>query len=303
MTEHEFTLADRIAKIRSINEQFDLEHNAYVSFSGGKDSTVLHYLIDEALPGNRIPRVFINTGIEYKLILKFVKEMAAKDDRFVIWTVGKNIKNTLNNVGWPFKSKEHSLKLRMWKSGSRAPSILKYFREVEGCNMPCPKSLMYQKDSSFNINISDRCCFEFKKKPAQEYAKQSGRFITITGMLKEEQGQRSTINCIVTDDKGKIKKFHPLSVVSHEWEKWYIDNKSIQLALKLSRVWTPYTSRSNKVVRWVIQCGQLDTLEQLMPEEKKRCEWLWKPIYDEYRRIGYRLRKKDNLQQSLFEGL
>lgn len=303
MTEYEFTLADRIAKIQSINELYDLENNAYVSFSGGKDSTVLHYLIDEALPGNRIPRVFINTGIEYKLILKFVKNLAAKDNRFVIWTVGKNIKNTLNNVGWPFKSKEHSLKLRMWKSGSRAPSILKYFREVEGCNMPCPKSLMYQKDSSFNINISDRCCFEFKKKPAQEYAKQSGRFITITGMLKEEQGQRSTINCIVTDDKGKIKKFHPLSVVSHEWEKWYIDNKSIQLA---ALYYPPY----NFVRSGCMGCpystklqGQLDTLEQLMPEEKKRCEWLWKPIYDEYRRIGYRLRKEDNLQQSLFEGL
>ena len=58
MTENDFLLQDRIAKIKSINEQYDLEHNAYVSFSGGKDSTVLHYLIDEALPGNKIPRVF-----------------------------------------------------------------------------------------------------------------------------------------------------------------------------------------------------------------------------------------------------
>lgn len=66
MTENEFMLQDRIAKIKSINEQYDLENKAYISFSGGKDSTVLHYLIDEALPGNKIPRVFLNTGIEYK---------------------------------------------------------------------------------------------------------------------------------------------------------------------------------------------------------------------------------------------
>ena len=66
MTENEFMLADRIAKIQSINQQFDLENNAYLSFSGGKDSTVLHYLLDEAIPGNKIPRVFINTVIEYK---------------------------------------------------------------------------------------------------------------------------------------------------------------------------------------------------------------------------------------------
>ena len=73
MTENEFLLADRIAKIKSINDLYDLENNAYISFSGGKDSTVLSHLIDEALPNNRIPRVFFNTGIEYKAIVNFVE--------------------------------------------------------------------------------------------------------------------------------------------------------------------------------------------------------------------------------------
>ena len=73
MTENEFLLSDRITKIKSINEQYDLEHNAYISFSGGKDSTVLSHLIDDALPGNTIPRVYLNTGIEYKDIVAFVE--------------------------------------------------------------------------------------------------------------------------------------------------------------------------------------------------------------------------------------
>ena len=73
MTENEFILADRVQKIKSINELYDLENNAYISFSGGKDSTVLHYLIDEALPGNRIPRVYINTGIEYRAVVQYVE--------------------------------------------------------------------------------------------------------------------------------------------------------------------------------------------------------------------------------------
>jgi len=73
MTENEFLLADRIQKIRSINEQYNLEQNAYLSFSGGKDSTVLHYILDEALPYNKIPRVYINTGIEYNMVVSFVK--------------------------------------------------------------------------------------------------------------------------------------------------------------------------------------------------------------------------------------
>lgn len=73
MEASEFMLVDRIQKIRSMNELYDLEHNAYISFSGGKDSTVLSHLIDEALPGNRIPRVYINTGIEYKMVVAFVE--------------------------------------------------------------------------------------------------------------------------------------------------------------------------------------------------------------------------------------
>lgn len=231
MTEHEFTLADRIAKIKSINNLYDLENNAYVSFSGGRDSTVLHYLIDEALPGNKIPRVFINTGIEYKLILQFVKDMAAKDDRFIIWTVGKNIKETLQRVGYPFKNKEHSQKLYEWKRGNHNKSLLKYFREEPDGFNPCPKKLMYQIKDDFKLNISHYCCYEFKKKPAKEYMKQSGRYITLTGMMKAEGGQRTTLNCIVTDKEGKLKKFHPMAIVSNEWENWYINHKSIQLAL------------------------------------------------------------------------
>lgn len=73
MTENEFLLADRIQKIQSMNELYDLENNAYISFSGGKDSTVLHYLIDEALPNNKIPRVYLNTGIEYQMVVNFVE--------------------------------------------------------------------------------------------------------------------------------------------------------------------------------------------------------------------------------------
>ena len=56
--DYELTLFDRIEVIKTAYEKYDLEHNAYISFSGGKDSTLLHYLIDEALPGNRIPRVY-----------------------------------------------------------------------------------------------------------------------------------------------------------------------------------------------------------------------------------------------------
>lgn len=34
-------------------------------------------------------------------------------------------------------------------------------------------------------------------------------------------------------------------------------------------------------------------MKKYFPEEYKQCELIWKPVYDEYRRIGYRLKKDD----------
>ena len=76
MNEFDFILQDRISKIQAINDMYDLENNSYISFSGGKDSTIVHYLIDLALPNNNIPRIFINTGVEYISIVKYVKDLA-----------------------------------------------------------------------------------------------------------------------------------------------------------------------------------------------------------------------------------
>ena len=73
MTENQFLLNDRCQKIRQIYEEYDLENTAYLSFSGGKDSTLLSALLDFACPGNKIPRVFCNTGLEYKKLVEFVR--------------------------------------------------------------------------------------------------------------------------------------------------------------------------------------------------------------------------------------
>ena len=45
----------------------------YVSFSGGKDSTVLKHLVDSMY--NDVPSVFVDTGLEYPEIRAFVREI------------------------------------------------------------------------------------------------------------------------------------------------------------------------------------------------------------------------------------
>ena len=223
--------------------------------------------------------------------------MAANDNRFVIWTVGKDIKKTLDRVGWPFKSKEHAQKLYEWKRGCRSKSHRRYFRQEPNGFSPCPHILMYQIQDDFDLNISHFCCHEFKKKPIKNYMKQSKREITLTGMMRTEGGQRTTLNCIVTDKDGSLKKFHPMAVCSTEWEDWYIKERSI----KLSEL---YYSPFNFTRTGCIGCPfakdikqELETLSIVEPSEYKRASWLWKTVYDEYRRIGYRL----NNQPTLFE--
>lgn len=301
MTEHEFTLIDRITKIKSINEQYDLENNAYISFSGGKDSTVLHYLVDEALPNNKIPRVFINTGIEYKAIMRFVRSLAEKDNRFVILTVGKNIPKTLASVGYPFKSKEHAHKVSVYQRSGLTKTVLDYIGKGSKNNFLCPKKMLYNFTQEFTLKVSDQCCYEFKKKPSAQFEQQTGRYIGLTGMMKTEGGYRTRLNCIVTDSKtGKIHRFHPLSIVTEEWERWYIANRSIKLC---DLYYPPFNFERTGCVccpfSQTLQ-AQLDTLSVVAPDEKKRAEYIWKPVYDEYRRIGYRLRKELE-QPSLFD--
>ena len=79
---NEFILQDRLQKIKQIIDRFG-EENFYLSFSGGKDSTVLSALVDMALPYNQIPRVFADTGIDLNIVRDFVFDMAKSDDRFV----------------------------------------------------------------------------------------------------------------------------------------------------------------------------------------------------------------------------
>lgn len=301
MTDYELLEIDRIAKIQSINKQYDLENNAYLSFSGRKDSTVLHYLLDLALPNNKIPRVFINTGIEYLEIVKFVKGLAANDDRFVLISPTKNIKNILEEYGYPFKSKEHSQRIYEFNRNSKAPFLKRYITGIDkngnSTIFKCPKKLLYQFEERGKYKYSHMCCFKLKKEPAVKWQKENNKSIVITGMKRVEGGNRVNINCIVTSKSNKLKKFHPLTVVTDEWEDWFIETHNI----KLCKLYYPpfnFKRTGCKGCPFAPDLQHiLDIMERLLPAEKAQCEKLWAPVYEEYRCIGYRLRKKGSYRQ------
>lgn len=298
--EFELILFDRIEIIKTANKKYDIENNGYISFSGGKDSTILHYLIDIALPNNKIPRVYIDTGIEYQDIRKFVMDLASNDDRIIIIKPTKPIKPTLEKYGYPFKSKEHSNKLYEFQIGHRnTKSNLKYRNFGE--RYACPKILAYQFSDDFKLNISHLCCKKMKKEPASKWEKENHKTIVLTGMRKEEGGQRANLKGCILTHNGKTK-FHPLLVVDEEWENEFIKRNNIKLC-KL--YYPPYNFKRTGCAGCPFALrlqDQLDVMERYLPNQKKQCETIWKPVYDEYRKIHYRLRGEGDYKQlNLFE--
>ena len=78
------------------------EDGVYISFSGGKDSTVLLHIARRLYPN--IKAAFVDTGLEYPEIRQFVKMFDNVD-----WIKPKmTFKQVIEKYGYPFISKEVS---------------------------------------------------------------------------------------------------------------------------------------------------------------------------------------------------
>ena len=95
----------KVAKTKlRIREWVDFygEDGVYVSFSGGKDSTVLLHIVREMYPN--IEAVFVNTGLEYPEIQRFVKTF----DNVTIVRPKMRFDEVIKKYGYPLISKDVS---------------------------------------------------------------------------------------------------------------------------------------------------------------------------------------------------
>ena len=289
MTEEEFLVSDRIAKIKSIDNDHDLLNNAYVSYSGGKDSSVLSKLIDLALPNNNIPRVYINTGIEYKLMVEHVERERERDGRIIIVRPSQNIRDILENYGYPFKSKEHSQKVSYYQHKGKCKTVINYLGEGTKTSFLCPDKLKYNFTDNFTLKVSDKCCYKLKKEPAEKWSKENNKPIAITGIRNSEGGLRQSVKGCVIFTENKLHKFHPLLPLEDSFIEWFVKEYKIELC---QLYYPPYnfnrTGCKGCPYSMDLQ-SQLDTMSILLPQERKQCEYIWSKVYNEYRRINYRL--------------
>lgn len=164
-----------------------------LSFSGGKDSTVLR---DIALSVDEdIPVVFSNTGLEYPEIVTFVKCFPnvdiVKPEKSFYWVI--------KNEGYPVISKIISRGIRLLKENSETtPNIRNLY--LTGNNrlgyktkgFKIPTKWLYLINSPFKI--SEKCCFWLKKKPLLMYQKEH-KTKRIMGMMYSDSPIRAMKLC------------------------------------------------------------------------------------------------------------
>ena len=181
----------------------ETEGKCYVSFSGGKDSTVLLALIkmcEEILtiPKDSIPAVFSNTGVELGVTVDFVKWVKKNwYPNVVVIRPEKSFDWVMKNEGKPIKSKMKSKDLRQYHYGKRSDALLLLLHGQYNAGHISAKHIIGDKDmhmlhEDFDIKPSNSCCDWMKKKSFEHYAKLNGILGAMQGVRVSEGGARES---------------------------------------------------------------------------------------------------------------
>lgn len=139
----------------------------YVSFSGGKDSTVLLHIARQLYPD--IEAVFVDTGLEYPEIRKFVKTF----DNVTILRPEMRFDEVIKKYGYPMISKEVSRYIYVAKRHPNGKTAEKFNpNNAHDKKYNNRFSVVKWKDLlNISIPISHMCCDVMKKRPIMEYEK------------------------------------------------------------------------------------------------------------------------------------
>ena len=212
---------------RRIREWYDYwDGQVYVSFSGGKDSTVLLHIARELYPD--IEAVFVNTGLEYPEIQSFVKTF----DNVTILRPKMRFDEVIKTYGYPIISKGVSRKIDGARKGQE---WAKKYIDGTAKKKDGKKSFYTVEKYSPLVNadflVSNQCCDIMKKTPAKYYTKQSGKK-PITAQMADESKQRFAQwlqkGCNAFETKNPMS--NPMSFWTEQDVLQYIKDNNIPIA-------------------------------------------------------------------------
>jgi 3'-phosphoadenosine 5'-phosphosulfate sulfotransferase (PAPS reductase)/FAD synthetase len=164
-------------RIREWYEHWD--GNVYVSFSGGKDSTVLLHLVRQLYPD--VPAVFCDTGLEFPEIKEFVRQT----ENVTILRPDMSFKKVIEKYGYPTIGKEVAECVEGARKGQ--PYRIRRF-DPNYKPMFNVSKWAFLLDAPFKISAS--CCDVMKKSPFRRYEKETG-FKPILGTMAAESRLRT----------------------------------------------------------------------------------------------------------------
>lgn len=190
-------------RIKEWYEHYD--GDIYISFSGGKDSTVLLHLVRSVYPD--VKAVFCDTGLEYPEIRDFVKTIDNVD--FIKPEI--NFKDVILKFGYPIISKEVARDVCVAKNKPDGKTAEKFSKDSDYSKKYgdrwCLDRYKYLIDSDFKI--SNKCCNIMKKNPFKKYFKEN-KLYPIIGTMASESSLREkdwlSTGCNAFDNKTPISK-------------------------------------------------------------------------------------------------
>ena len=175
----ELKIAKTKDNIREFVREFGVD-DVYVSFSGGKDSTVLLDIARKMYP--EIEAVFVNTGLEYPEIQKFVKTF----DNVRIVYPKHTFREIISEWGYPIIGKETAHKIDYAQKGAKwALDMVNGERKQASGELSRFNIEKYKPLLNVDFKVSDACCRVMKKSPAHSIKK-----MPIIATMAEESNLR-----------------------------------------------------------------------------------------------------------------